>query len=188
MDLAELKAAIAQLERDGLQRQADEGARLHAEKNAPSVSGMYADMKFPPYQFRPFPTMLYSPDYEPACAEFDAATRYRERRDEQGLRNQLIVEAQQRKDAATRIVQNQHEMDDLVSNGEGWASTPGEATAKRRKLDADIAEAAAVSAHDDKRMGELAQRERQVADDASDGHLVEVAEQRRGPGRPRKET
>lgn len=180
--LADLKAQIAALEREGLQRQADEGARIHAEKNAPTVSGIYTHLKFPPYVFRPFPKMLYGPDYVAACAAYQGAVAYRERRDEPGLRSSLIAEAQARKDAATRIVQSADEQEHC---GSLWAETPAAAVAAQRALEASIALAAAESNFDDRRLGELAQRERNAADDASEGHLVEVAEQRRRPGRPR---
>lgn len=181
--LAELKEAIAQLERDGLQRQADEGPRLHAEKNAPTVNGIYTHLRFPEYKFREYPKMLYAPDFAAACREFDAAIGYRERRDEQGLRNSLIVEAQARKDKATKIV---HSRDEQDAAGGLWCESPALALEAEQRNQDQIALAAAESNFDDRRLGELAKRERDAADEASDGHLVEIPEQRRGPGRPRK--
>lgn len=184
MDLEQLKAAIAQLERDGIQKQFDEGARLHNEKNAPTVNGTYTHLKFPAYQFREFPKMLYGPDFLAACAEYDRAFAYRERRDEQGLRNSLIVEAQTRKDKATKIVNSRDEQDTV---GGLWCETPDLALAAEKRNQDQIALAAAEAAFLDRNLGDVAKRERQAADDASEGHLVEVPEQKRGPGRPRRD-
>lgn len=175
--LQELREQLAELERADIQRQSDEGARLHAEKNSPSVAGTYSHLRFEPYQYRPYPKMLFNADYEPACVEYERALRMIVSGTDQS-RDLAVQMAQRRKDAATRIVKTAEEHQ---AAGSLWQESPALAKAALEMMERQIAEAAAVAAFDDKRLGPLAQAERRAADDASEGHLVEVAETPRRP-------
>jgi hypothetical protein len=85
-----------------------------------------------------------------------------------------------------RVVQTDAEERSAVETGL-WAPTADEATAMRERREQAIAEAAAVSRYDDRRLSATALAERDAIDAESEAHLVEVPEQRRGPGRPRKD-
>lgn len=173
-DLERLQKALSELGAPD----PDQGARLHAEKNSPAVSGMYAELKFPPYQFRPYPKMLYSADYLDACAEYDRALRIVSRGDDQ-TRDLAIKQAQYRKDQATRTVESEEQEEALA--GAGWADTPQRAKEKKEALERAVAQAAAEAAYADRNMGELARREREAIDADHEGHLVEVPETPKGP-------
>ena len=156
--------------------QADEehvdGAQLHAEKNAPWVNGIYSHLRFPSYTFQPFPKMLYSPGYQRAAAQYAGALKMRAKRGDDEDREYLIAQARDARDACTRIVQHEEEQAAL---GSLWCEHPDQAVAAQETFDRAIAQAAAESNFDDRHLGALATRERTAADDASDGHLVEVA-------------
>jgi hypothetical protein len=57
-----------------------------------------------------------------------------------------------------------------------WARTADEALAVEARRQQAIAEAAAVSRHDDRRLSAAAMAERDAIDAVSDGHLVDVPE------------
>lgn len=171
----------------------EQGARLHAEKNAPWVNGGRYESALkslppnPSLMGRPleFPKMLYNVDFVQAQRDYMQALRYRERRDEPGTRDEMIKRAEAAMQAATKIVGNAVEEAQWTETGL-WATTmAGAADAEERRQQA-IAQAAAESRHADRRLSQAALAERAVAEDEHDGHLVEVPEQRRGPGRPPK--
>jgi hypothetical protein len=88
-----------------------------------------------------------------------------------------------------RLVQNADEEQRL---GSLWCETPAKAIEVQEAQDRAVAEAAAVSNWDDRNMSPAAKAERETADAASDGHLVEVPRtpvrsHKRGRGRPRKQ-
>jgi hypothetical protein len=73
-----------------------------------------------------------------------------------------------------------------VAHGQGWWEGPDRA---KDAYDAERAERgmyAAERAYTDRRMSEPAQREALTADAAYPGHMPEVPETKRGPGRPPK--
>lgn len=83
------------------------------------------------------------------------------------------------------VVRDDAEFEKALS--EGWREGLDEAVAHAQGLDDDIAEAAAYRAHEDRNMSERAKLEAAAADDATAEHVPEVVEQKRRPGRPRKE-
>ncbi len=165
----------------------DEGARLHAEKNAPWVAGAYTHLHFPPYQFRPYPKMLYHSSYGEAKDAYDRALRIPARGTEDGARAQALLEAQRALDASMRIVQTE---DEAVALQGAWFDSPQAAAAAKEQWAQAIAQAAAESAYEDRRLGPAAKAERKAADEASDGHLVEIPAVRKGwpKGKPRKQS
>ncbi len=165
----------------------DQGARLHAEKNAPWVNGTYSHLRFPPYQFRAYPRMLYHPNYGDAKAAYERAVRLPARGTEDAVRAQAMIEAQRALDECMCIVQNQ---DEEAARQGTWFETPRDAAEAKEQWAQAIAQAAAESAYDDRRLGAAAKAERKAADEASDGHLVEIPARRKGgwpKGRSRKD-
>lgn len=154
---------------------------LHDAKNAPWVNGEYAHLLDahghlkgqPPYVHQAYPKMLYSAGYTKAAAAYVNARGMRAKRGDDEEREYLIAVALQARDDCTRTV---HDPGEQAALGPMWCETPAEAAAAQEKLELDIARAAAESNFDDRNMGELAKREREVIDENSDGHLVEVAQ------------
>jgi len=186
-DLRALTTAIQKSHLQAAQDAMDEGARLHHEKNAPwAPGGTYEKVlqTLPPYVYREYPKMLFTADYVPACGAFDAAHKFRERRDEPGTRDDLIKRAERRKQDACRIVADAAEERACLESGL-WANSPQAAVLQDEARQQAIAQAAAESAWDDRRLSSDALAERDAIDAESEGHLVEVPARRR-PGRPRK--
>lgn len=194
-ELAQLSTLIKRAELQSVQDEMDkqQGAILHAEKNAPWVDGgRYRDAlkTLPPNPSllgrpQPYPKLLYSVDYGPAQRDYQDALRYRERRDEPGTRDELIKRAEAAMAAATKEVANAADEARWTETGL-WATTVQGAVEAEERRQRAIADAAAESRHADRRLSPAALAERTAAEDAHDGHLVEVPEQRRGPGRPPK--
>ena len=82
-----------------------------------------------------------------------------------------------------QIVQNQEELDKLVK--QGWYDTPDLAMAGYEVAQRSMADIAAMRHFTDQRMGEVAQAEAKLADDATHEHLPALPEKRKA-GRPRK--
>lgn len=57
-DMERLKRALASLQELG-EGDRDKGAELHARYNTVSVNGKYRDIQFPPYQYTPYPKVVY---------------------------------------------------------------------------------------------------------------------------------
>lgn len=167
--LAKLKRALDDLGKPD----PDAGARLHAEKNSPAVSGLYSELRFPPYEYREFPRMVYHAEYLDARTQLDLAQRMILPRGEDQAKEAAIKTAERRLKECTRIVQSDDEMRTL---GSLWGLTPDEAKGKKEGYERDIAQAAAEAAYDDRRLGDLAKRERDAIDADHEGHLVEVPE------------
>lgn len=189
-DLKQLAVAIQKSQLTALQDEIDkqQGSALHDAKNAPWAPGGYYEKalkSLPPYQYREYPKMLYSVDYPQAQRDFVAAHRFRERRDEPGVRDELIRHAMAAMQASCWVVGDAAEERGALETGL-WAETAEGAIAAEEARNQRIATAAAESQWDDRRLSSAAQAEREAADADSEGHLVEVPEQRRGPGRPRK--
>lgn len=194
-DLRQLAQAVQKSQLTALQDEMDkqQGARLHDEKNAPWAPGGYYEKalkQLPPNPSltgkpREYPKMLYAVDYPTAQRAYVAAHRFREPRDQPGLRDQMIRDAQVAMQNACYVVGDAAEERKALETGL-WAETPDKAKEAEERRAQAIAEAAAVSRHDDRRLSPAALAERDAIDAESEGHLVEVPEQRRGPGRPRK--
>lgn len=133
----------------------EEGARLHAEKNAPHVAGQYAHLRFESYRYQAYPKVLYREAVNPQTNTY-------------GVQQTVVRSPEEHERYAD------------------WAESPETARANRIALEASVATAAAESAWADRHLSEPAQRERQAADEASEGHLVEVPEAPKR-GRPRKD-
>lgn len=182
--LKELATMIQQSQLKLVQDEMDkqQGERLHNEKNAPWAPGGYYEKalkNIPKYVHREYPKMLYSAEYATAQRDYEAAHRFRERRDEPGVRDEMMRRAESEMKNACRTVETDAEERRCRETGL-WALTPQGALELEEARQQAMARAAAEAAYDDRRLSAAAQAERQVADDASDGHLIEVPETRRG--------
>jgi hypothetical protein len=165
-----------------------DGATLHAEKNAPWVNGMYTSQRFPAYVFQPYPKWLYTAGWIRADEQYRNALRLRVRRGmDPDQVEQIVQDAALAREACMKLVQGAEEERLL---GSLWCDSPTLAIEAQEQHDRAIAEAAAVSAYDDRLMSPAATAEREAADAASDGHLVEVARTpvKRDPRSHRKPT
>lgn len=77
----------------------------------------------------------------------------------------------QEQDWEAKVVRSEDEHRKL---GPAWAESPDEARAYQRKLDDDVARAAAEVQTSAQRMSSKAKAELQAADDAADEHVVDV--------------
>jgi len=161
----------------------DEGARLHAEKNAPWINGPYSHLRFEPYVFTEYPKALYRPDFQAARQAVEDARMLRGVTDNE--RREAIVAAEA--DLAKECCLVSDASEERLRKGQGWYLTIQDALDARKAAEDEIAVQAAHLAYEDRHLGELARREREAADAASEGHLVEVPI-KRGPGRPKRET
>lgn len=148
-----------------------DGAVLHAEKNAPWVNGAFSHLRFPAYQFQPYPKRLYSAGWLRADEQYRDALNRRVRVGHEDEWKQILEDARHLRDSCVVQVEN---AEDERALGSGWADSPGAAVELQERLDRAVAQAAAESNYDDRNLGALAQAERAAADAASDGHLVEV--------------
>lgn len=163
----------------------EEGARLHAEKNAPSVSGIYSHLKFPAYQFKPYPREMYSPDY-PACREELArAQRIPARGVDTADRDAAVLLAERELRLTVKAVHTDEQ--EAEAKNLGWSNTPDEAKAEKERRDRGTARSAAEANYDDRHLGEKARTEREAIDADHDGHLIEVPETAK-PGPRRRVT
>jgi hypothetical protein len=185
--LRRLQEELDALKKIETQEEFDEGARLHAEHNAPWVKGQYSHLKFPPYVFQEFPKMLYSLDYEPACVALAQAHMIPGRGSEDDERSAAITVAERRKRDAIRVVKSQHEQE--VARREFWYFSPNEAVEAKKRLQHDIEVAEAHRHYEDRNLGEQAKAEAEAFDEAAGDFTPVIPETpiRRGPGRPRKE-
>lgn len=161
----------------------DEGARLHAEKNAPSVSGQYSHLKFPAYTYHPYPRDMYSPDYPAAREALTRAQRIPARSMETGERDAAVIQAERELRLAVMSVGDEAQESDAKNRG--WSNTPDEAKAACERRARGVAQAAAEANYDDRHLGEKARAEREAIDADHDGHLVEVPETPRAGARTR---
>lgn len=136
---------------NGLDAEA-ESARLHYKKNQPDRP----DIDFPPYRFMPFPCALYRREGDEIVNRLCGVNDY----DGDG---NLVEALRQRNEAQLAALL-----------GDGWVDTPADVNKARRAAELDIARAAAMSAYEDKNLGEKARAEREAVDLASDDHVVDV--------------
>lgn len=179
-ELRLLRERIDMLARVKTQEDFDEGARLHNEKNAPWVSGMYSHLRFDPYVYQEYPKALYTADYLQAKREAHNAKYLSGVTDQE--RQEAIKEAERVLAAQTCAVGD--EAAERLRLGQGWAITPEAALAVRKAAEHELSVQAAHLAYEDRNLGEKARAEREAADNESEGHLVEVPAKR---GRPRKD-
>lgn len=171
--LSQLQHELDALKQIQTQEEFDEGARLHAEKNAPWINGMYSHLKFPPYEYKPYPRMMYHIGYAAARRELDAAHAMHTGNDPQlaSVKNRAIEDATRHIDRVTKRVETEEEERRL---NDQWARTPPEAEARRLAAENDLAVEAAHLNYEDRNLTGPALAERERADDLSDGHLVDV--------------
>lgn len=155
---------------DGRRLAQEECDRLHFLKNTPpkpTINGM--ELTFPPYEYRPFPAVMYRGTAEGGRslsaseqAELEEHGRY------------------------SRLVQTEAERRELLARG--WAETPDGVKSAQTKLDEAVAQAAAERAYDDQRMSQKARAEFHAADVANgDDHLLDLPAPKKR-GRPKKVT
>ena len=182
--LTQLQKELEALRAIQTQEDFDEGARLHAEKNAPWVSGMYSHLKFPVYQYREFPKVLYHTDYRAAKQAWDAAHTMLVSGNDQS--RELAIKAATREiDKTVVTVSDKNEEARYLASGD-WAVTPAAAEERRIANDNALAVEAAHLNYEDRNLTGAALAERERADDMSDGHLVDVtATLARHRGRPK---
>ena len=176
--LKALQRELDALSRIKTQEDFDEGARLHMEKNAPWVAGQYTHLRFDPYVHQDFPSAMHSPGFLQAVQDVRDAQRLPGVTDAE--RQAGVKEAQRILEGHCCLVRDEAEM--RQREGMGWHADPVKAKANTAKAENELAVQAAHLAYEDRHLGDLARREREEADDASEGHLVEV---KRKPGRPR---
>lgn len=172
--LTQLQHELDTLKQIQTQEEFDEGARLHAEKNAPWVNGMYSHLKFPPYVYQEYPRMMYHVDYGAAKRELEAAHLMHTGNDPQraSLKNRAIEDATRQIDLVARRVETAE--DERRLDAGVWARTPDQAEALRLRNENEIAVQAAHLNYEDRNLTGPALAERERADDLSDGHLVDV--------------
>ena len=176
--LRRLREELDALSRIKTQEDYDEGARLHAEKNAPWVSGMYSHLRFDPYTYQEYPKAMYAPDFLMAKREAHHArflTGVTDQERQEAIKEAERILAQQTCLAADAA-------DERMRAGQGWALTPEAAAAQQKQAEHELAVQAAHLAYEDRHLGDKARREREAADEAAEGHLVEVPVKR---GRPK---
>jgi hypothetical protein len=183
--LTQLQKELEALKAIQTQEDFDEGARLHVEKNAPWVNGMYSHLKFPAYQYREFPKMLYDEQYEAACLAYEHALRMPARGSDDTEREVALRQAQRAKDEHSVTVGSVAEQERL---GRGWYESPTAAVAAVQARAREIEVAAAHLNYEDRNLTGAALEEREAADAVSDGHLVDVTAtlQKHRGGRPKK--
>lgn len=176
--LRRLREELDALSRIKTQEDFDEGARLHTEKNAPWVSGMYSHLRFDPYVYQEYPKAMYAPDFLTAKREVHNARYLSGVTDQE--RQEAIKEAERLLAMHSCLVQDGAE--ERLRLGQGWDLTPEAAAAQQQRAEDALAVQAAHLAYEDRHLGDKASAEREAADAASEGHLVEV---KRKPGRPK---
>lgn len=169
--LTQLAKELEALKAIQTQEDYDEGARLHAEKNAPWVNGMYSHLKFPPYVFVAYPAAMYHVDFAAAYRDWmlTGSALYESEKE----RTNAIEAATRALDKCVKKVENEAEAQQL---GALWAPTPQEAEARRLAIARDLEVNAAHLNYEDRNLTGPALAERELADEVSDGHLVDVTE------------
>lgn len=176
--LKRMREELDALQQIKTQEDFDEGARLHAAKNAPWVKGQYSHLEFPPYRYQEFPRMLYGLDYPSAIRERAEAEMMPAIGINDTDRKKAIILADRRIQAATCIVQNEKE---LRAKGAGWFESPAGPEAELARQQTAIETAAAHRAYEDRNMSEAAKREIDAHDDASEEFVPEIPVSKRGP-------
>ena len=173
-DLDTLRRRLDQLEAldpNAGESDRERGERLHMEKNAPSVNGIYSHLRFPAYQMAEYPKMLYAPSYGAAKAAMDSAMRIPGRGTEDVVREQAIRAAQYQLTQATRIVRDADE--ERMHSGT-WFESPQLAEEAKVREEEYVAQQAAESNWTDRNLIGAAKRERDAFDADAEGHVVDV--------------
>lgn len=179
--LAQLERELDALRQIKTQEDYDEGARLHAEKNAPWVKGQFSDLKFPPYQYKAFPKVLYHPDWLDARQLREEALIIPARGIDDDKRAKAIILAERLIEKATKTVHNDAERIEWLNRG--WFESPQDAEkAKQAAVDA-MATGQAHREYEDRNMGDVARREAQAFDDAAETFTPEIPAQKIRPHR-----
>lgn len=169
--LTQLQKELDTLRQIQTQEDYDEGARLHAEKNAPWVNGMYSHLKFPPYEFKMHPKSLYGVNYGPCRKALQDAEGMLVSGND--MSRELAIKGAQRDLDACVVVARSAE-DEAIKVGQGWCVGIKEAEARRLGMENEIATQAAHLNYEDRNLTGAALAERELADDLSEGHLVDV--------------
>ena len=176
----QMRKELDALQQIQTQEDFDEGARLHAEKNAPWVKGQYTHIKFPPYVFKEFPKMLYGVDYPEAVRLREEADLIPAWGTDDADRKKAVLEADRRIQNATVIVKSERELRAL---GAGWFETPGDVVEHKRKVQRELELQAAHRAHDDRRMRGKAAEERDRIDEEALDFVAEIPAPKKQPRR-----
>lgn len=132
-----------------------------------------------PYQFRPFPVMLYKafprPNGQVRCMEAMPSPYLYTSPDQY---ERAVLEVESFNKSCQRIVTDERERS--TAYAQGWCDTPDLALAKAEALAQDVANAAAEAAYGASRMRETARREFDAAQAETHEHVVDVQPRRRG--------
>ena len=136
-----------------------------------------------PYQYRPFPKMVYKADkFNGKIASHAVVGPQWEYKDADEYRRQE-ESAAKFTESCQRIVKDERELQKAYE--EGYRGDPVEAVEYLKAKDRAISTATAERHYADQKMSEAAQREAAAADAASDEHVPEVPEKPRKRGRPK---
>ena len=137
-----------------------------------------------PYEYRPYPKMMYKAQrYEGRIACNAAPPRRRDFRDDSDW--SMAIEEANRFDTSCQLtVTNETERSRAWENG--YRDSPVEAVEAMQARDRAIADAAAHRNYEDRNMSEPAKREIAAAQAAVGGEHVPVIPEKKRRGRPRK--
>lgn len=140
-----------------------------------------------PYQFVPYPAMMYRAQRLPGNGKWATAAplpqRYAFSREEDWAFAKMQAEAFTRE--CQRVVNDDRERRAALDTGEGWQDTPQEAIDWQLNLEKLMGQEAAERAYRDRNMSEGAKAESAAAEAEHFGHLPSIPEKPRR-GRPRK--
>lgn len=188
--LSQLQQELDALKQVQTQEDFDEGARLHMQKNAPWVSGMYSHLPdsvlHPHYVYKPYPKALYHVNYAAKLRLVQEANSMLVSGSDMS-RELAVQRAMAELDQC--VCKVDHEGDERLRLGSGtWAAGPNEAEALRLKREADLATQAGHLNYDDRNLIGKAKEERDEADALAEDHLVDVTATLKHARRPKRET
>lgn len=174
-DMADVVDKLSALSRIKTQEDFDEGARLHAQKNAPWISGPYTHLGdavlHPPYVYRPYPKALYHPDYLDARKALDDAHALPAHGTDDAERKRAVYLAEKWLEQTTKKVNDAEEHNRFRGS---WFESPQEAADAKAAAQHDKFVQAAHLAHEDRRLIGTAKAERELADELVEDHLTDV--------------
>lgn len=170
---------------------------LHDEMNTPFNE--FKRLKFPKYVFRPFPVALYR--------HWNEAHKRREVIKMAGLAGVPLSDDRQmlaledtvpefetlllgkhdygEDGTVNEALRAKNDADLAIALGQGWATTPGGVKDAEARVNRRIADAAAERTHADRHLTGPAKAELDAIENASDLHVVEIPEARKGELRPK---
>lgn len=178
--LRRLELELEALQRIKTQEDYDEGARLHAIKNAPWISGQYSHLEFKPYTHQEYPKAIYGVGYLEAKREYEEALMIPAFGQDDIARKTAIMLAERAVGKCVKKVVSEGELRKWFSSGD-WFESPTELEERARKFQKDIEAAASHRAYEDRNMGDGARREFGKFDDAADHFVAEMPQTRLGP-------